>query len=390
MLQLTGSTNILYFDMHKQSIITKNDIYENLSVEVIRKASIENHQQNSLQYVDRPDLYMSVIRNIVPIPKNSNWSYHNGQFIQKSHKASVDFKQYQNLTAESFKEKLFDNLEVYKGETIGIELSGGLDSSITLSLLENSNIDLFLIGIQHHKYEYRSEIKIQNIYAQKYPNHLFLTGTSCLPYQNLLNAPIHPLPSTISLFHDSHQALINEFKKRNCKRVFSGHGGDAIFILEIGSDPEKTYNQHFQPWMLDDGWIDEFIYQPNSISYQSVYNLPGLSEMISFCRKNERDDVRKEWARKFFSQYLPNELVNYQYKTANDGIYYDGLELAIPELLEVFKCAYEVTKNEKLKPSIMEEVILKHLSHKARNFSLILSYASYAVWIHSLIKHKII
>lgn len=388
-MEIKGAQNTLYFDTQKQVLLSKDDVYEQLNIDIIRKSSAENHHHNSSQYVDRPDSYLMVLPNLVPIPRHSHWQYDQGKF---THAPIIhqDFVQYENATVDTFKEKLVQNLSKYKGESIGVELSGGLDSSITLSLLENQHFDLFLIGIQQSKYEFRSEVTIQNLYTQKYPNYLYLIGQSHFPYQNLRNAPIHPLPSTISLYHEHHQITASECQKRNCKIVLSGHGGDAIFILEVGQNPLATYQNYFLPWMLDDGWIDEFIYQPRSMSYQSVYHLEGLSEIISICRKNQKEDLRKEWARNFFKKDLPKELVNYQYKTSNDGVYYDGIEMAMPELLEVFTCAYDVTKNKILKPSHMEEMIHKHLSHQEHNLNLITSYASYAVWIYTLIQHKVI
>jgi asparagine synthetase B (glutamine-hydrolysing) len=388
-MQIKGSKNTLYFDTQKQVLLSKDDLYEKLSIDIIRKSSVESHHHNSSQYVDRPDTYMNVLPQIVPIPRESNWHYRHGKFTHDP-MINQDFEKYENATTNIFKEKLVESLSKYKGETIGVESSGGLDSSITLSLLENQQFDLFLIGVQHNRYEFRSEITIQNLYAQKYPNHLYLVDKSHFPYQNLRNAPIHPLPSTISLFHEHHQITANECQKRKCKLVLSGHGGDAIFILEVGQNPLVTYQNCFLPWMLDDGWVDEFIYQPRLMSYKSAYNLDDLSPMISVCRKNQKEDLRKEWARNFFKKDLPKELVHYQYKTSNDGVYYEGLELATPDLLEIFTCAYEVTKNNIFKPNHMEEMIYKHLSYQERNLNLITSYASYAVWIYTLIQHKLI
>lgn len=388
-MKIIGSKNISYFDTQKQSLISIDDMYEHLNVDIVRKSSLENHYKNSSLTIDRPDFYMQVIPNIIPIPRNSEWIYDNGVFVHNPTTNRI-FQGYENLRSEHFKEKLIENLSKYREERIGVELSGGLDSSITLSLLENENFDLFVLGFQQCRYEFRSENTIQNIYAQKYKNHLLVTGPNYLPYKNLLNTPIHPLPSIVSILHENHQILIKELKKVGCKRVLSGHGGDAIFTLAIGDDPMVTYDSYFLPWMLDDCWIDEFFYQPNSISYQSVFNLSGLSEMISICRKNQKEDVKKDWARNFFKDWLPHELVNYRYKAASDGIYYDGLRAAIPEILEVCRCAYDITKNEYLKPTKIEEAIKKHLSHEVRDINLVLAYVSYAVWIYTLMKKNII
>ena len=196
----------LAYNLAKQSAISSanlanvilENIWDKITCEDLSKSSFNNHYINSSRYIQSPDYYKPVFKNIYPIPPRSKWQYD-----------GILFKCTQSLEVYNSNYNFFDLIQKFirplNKYKIGVELSGGLDSSIIISMLIANGIEPFLIGFSCDRYEFRTERHIQSLYKNKVQNTILLDSRQILPFQNLLNCPSHQLPNPTSLYYFSKQ-----------------------------------------------------------------------------------------------------------------------------------------------------------------------------------------
>jgi len=371
---VNNSDTILYYDANTNTIL--NNIWDLITNEVLSKSNFNNHVLNSARYIQSPDNYKPVLNNIYPIPPRSKCQYD-----------GFSFNCFQSLEISNFNykipeliQKLAKPLKKYK---IGVELSGGLDSSIIISMLIENGIEPFLFGFSCDRYEFRTERHIQSIYKGKVKNSILLDSRQILPFQDLLNCPLHQLPNPTSLYYYSKQVTAKYCKENNVDILFSGMSGDAFCCDSVSGNsiPKSWHN-----WMMDNRWFHENVFTKSHIQYLPVYT-NSLASLIFKERLNMGFDSKKQWARQYFKEFLPSELVNYNYKADHIGDLIEGIKNSYFEVRELFKVTEELTKNCEFSESSLSKLYYKIESYHDKQLIEIMAKVSYALWIYICVKN---
>jgi asparagine synthetase B (glutamine-hydrolysing) len=119
-------------------------------------------------------------------------------------------------------------LKKYTGKKIGVELSGGLDSSLVIEALLALKIDPILIGFCSDSFEFRTERTIQNYYQNKVSESILLKYEDNFAFDNLKETPAHPIPVCESHFFQRHKTVALTAKNMGVDILFSGEAGDQI------------------------------------------------------------------------------------------------------------------------------------------------------------------
>jgi Asparagine synthase len=373
----------VYFD--KESCLLHENIWDVLTLNRIRKANLSAHDFNTSLFVDRPDLYKEVIPGIIPIPPRSRWLYDGQSFISCN---SASISKHQKADFDKLINTCRRLLGVIKKVPIAVDLSGGLDTSIIIGLIEQCNIRPFLLGFKNSRYEFRTELAVQNIYTNKFETALLLDNEEHLPFSSLTKTPIHQLPSSISLSHSMANQLALKYKENGIRIVFNGMGADTLLCDCPLQNGDQRHPESWFPWMIDNNWLNEYVFNAYGIEYRPAVASRLLVHLIWQMRKKEQEDFKKIWARRLFSKYLPTELVNYTYKADFSGLYLDGLWNATNEISEIFKVAHDITKYEEFKQSSLNNLLNNVQKNDDEQEKLIRSRISFANWIYGLARDK--
>jgi hypothetical protein len=371
---INNSNAILYYDAGS-NVISEN-IWNKITLEDLSKSSFDNHYINSARYIQSPDSYNPVFKNIYPVPPRSKWLYD-----------GISFKCIQSLEVNKSNYNLFDLIQKFiqplKKYKIGVELSGGLDSSIIISMLIANGIEPFLIGFSCDRYEFRTERHIQSLYKNKVQNTILLDSRQILPFQNLLNCPAHQLPNPTSLYYYSKQVTAKHCKENGIDILFNGMSGDALCCESIFGNfmPESWHN-----WMMDNRWFHENVFTKSHVQYLPVYTNTLASEIFKE-RVNMGFDSQKIWARLFFKEFLPSELVNYTYKADHVGDLIEGIKRSYYEVKELFKTTEELTKNRAFSESSLSKLYENIERYDDNQLKEIMAKVSYALWIYGSVNN---
>jgi len=354
-----------------------------LSIEMLNRSSLEAHKKNCKFLSLNPYHYIPVIAGIYPIPPKTSWYYHAGKFSQIQNQfidTTIDY----DVSDIHHAAHLY--LKRIKGR-LAVELSGGLDTSIVIGLLRDINVDPYLIGAESSRFEFRTERFIQKKVATD-PNktHLF-ADTEGLPFVNLLDTPTHFLPNKSSLFYHSNVPTLHAAKDMGVTTILNGIGLDSLLIDAVGP-PNKHY--WFDISNLDDGWANDYVFEPNGISYVNVGTMPFVRKILISLRKNQREDLQKLWARAFFKEQIPEELSQFAYKASFGAVYYQGLEASREEILSITSTIYSLTGLPEYLSDSMNRLIDSVLSFDYESEFLFFGLLSYAVWVHQLKRDNLI
>ena len=116
--------------------IEKGYIYEMpeefLTVDLIRSSSLNAHVINSRHFSPTPCNYSPVLNNIIPIPPRSRW-IQNGLHFEP---ILSNPRRIKNVNLQSIIKASTRALSKICKEEIAVELSGGLDTSIIISIIK--------------------------------------------------------------------------------------------------------------------------------------------------------------------------------------------------------------------------------------------------------------
>jgi len=322
---------------------------------------------------------LPVIENFLPVSPGMLWD--------ENKKCLTDpfFKpQLQNVGINDFLNAVEFFFNTFKGKHIGIHLSGGLDSSIIIALLKHFNIPFSLVGMTSTRYEFRTEKYIQELLAP-WGNETFLIDyEEYLPLSKLEKVPPHQHPEMLSMNYNTSRAMALECQRMGIDVLFTGNGGDNVFAEPVSANPDACT---WLPQIFMDNWLDDFAYAPYGIEVASFYADPSIMNTIYNLRLGKGEDNSKLWARQFFKDYLPKELVNYTYCADFWGLYIDGLQDNSPTVRMLFEQAYDLTGNAYFSPQKTNELLNQDLLNANKSmYQKIESRISLATWLNSLIE----
>ena len=376
-----------YIYFNKSTGKVHDNLLDVLNIDLVKNADLKAHEYNISNFFCRPDRYKEVVDGIYPIPPRSIWEFKDNKFYNvNSRSAPLNIK-------SDFGEllEIIDRLsKPLLHKKIGIELSGGLDTSIVIGLIKNLGIDPFLVGTKSNLYELRTESHIQEKYANDHANTCLINSDETLPFTNLLACPSHQLPSSSSLYYMHAFKIAQESSKRGVSVILSGMGFDALLCEHPTQENINLLPKSWKSWLLDDNWFNENIYNKFGITYKSGASSPIIIKKVWSMRNQEGEDLKKRWSRKVFSDYLPKELVNYAYKADNSGGFIIGLLRSKTEISEAFKAAHRVTQLKEFSQNSLDSLLNNvHLADETKD-KLILARVSFANWIYGLVREKII
>jgi len=354
-----------------------------ISIDMLNRSSLEAHIKNCKFFSLNPYHYIPVIDGIYPIPSKTSWLYQDGKFTQTQNQfvdTTIDY----DIT--DIKHAVHRCAEKIKGR-LAVELSGGLDTSIIIGLLRSINHDPYLIGAESSRFEFRTEHFIQKKISIQPSKTCLFPDTEGLPFAKLTSAPTHLLPNKSSLFYYSNIPTLNAAKNFNVATLLNGIGLDSLLIDPIGPANKRYW---FDISNIDDGWANDYIFEPNGISYINVAAIPFVRKILVALRKDQSEDLQKLWARHYFSSLIPEELSKFSYKASFGAVYYQGLQASREEILIITSTIYLLTGLPEYSRDLMNSLIDRVLSFDYESEFLFFGILSYAVWIYQLNKDNLI
>ena len=272
-----------------------------------------------------------------------------------------------------------------RGKKIGVQLSGGLDSSLIISILRNFDIEPVLIGMYNNRYEFRTERIVQENLKKSALEYSLVCDDNFLPFTDLLNTPRHVLPNASSLFFSGELKMAQLFERSKVDIVFNGMGLDTILCL---APKDKESINQWHPFMFDDCWFRDYVYKPKNIYFTPAINSNFLVNTFWNLRWPLPEDNLKQWARYNFSNFLPKELTNFTYKADHAGLLIDGIKTNLLTIEYLFEFVYNETNLLEFSKDKFKKLFTNYHLSDDHKIKMILSMTSYAVWVYSLLKES--
>lgn len=358
-----------YFSLKEKVFV---DPTQKISKSLFTSQSFAAYVANETNLPIHLNEYQPVLPDIYPVPARTKWSYKDGVFL----KLKKNVRLSEGLTFDSCLKNSKRLLKNTKGK-IAVEISGGLDSSIMIGMLEKLGYEPVLIGTFSNLYKFRTEKYIQETIAKKFKN-VILSESFSLQFSNLLETPAHFLPSFTSLHHNIAANTIRLLEEYDVKYIFQGTAFDAMLVDAFNGNP----NEIRWPTLQDD-WLHDYVFTPQGSAYIDIAALTPIKQMLLSLRNGQAQDSQKWWARKFFASVIPPELSNYAYKANFGPLWWDGLLSNSEQITHIVDTAWQLTALP-----VFENFKMQFLFDSMNNGSGRIGFAllSYANWIHAL--HK--
>jgi len=368
--------SIHFKNIHSGEVFS--DLCKQLEQGLWRDIIPENYEYNTMQGLLKRPTWKPELKDVLPIYPRMKWCKEKKQlqdpyFIPVKQETSLkDFL----MAAESFFAK-------YSDKKIGVQLSGGLDSSIIIGLLKYFDIPFSLVGMYSNRYEFRTERRVQHILAEwgyptsliKYENHL--------PFFDLEKIPPFQHPDHLSLNYSANNVMAVECEKLGIDILLTGNGGDNVFSDEVPENPEYC---RWKPQVFIDTWLNDIVYAPQGVKLIPFYGDSQIMGAIYNLRIGQKEDNTKIWARNFFKDFLPVELVNYTYCADFWGLYISGLQNSLFIVRKLCTRAYEFTEHPYFSDIAISEMFNQDLLNAEKTmYQKIESRISLATWINALI-----
>jgi hypothetical protein len=270
----------------------------------------------------------------------------------------------------------------FEGNHIGVQLSGGFDSSLTIGLLKHFGIRYSVVGLISKRYEFRTERRVQEKLAAEAESVELIDESEHLPCSHLEKVPAHQIPDLLSLNFSQDCAMTQACRTLGIDVLFSGGGGDNLFMEAVPERPELC---QWRPQIFTDPFPADVVYYPNGIKFLSFYGEREIVDSVFRLRRGQDCDLSKLWARHFFRDFLPRELTDFAYCADFWGRDMDGLHDAMPSIRAIHRSAAEATGSEYFNDERLEELLKEDLLQPEKSlYHRLEARISNAVWINSL------
>jgi hypothetical protein len=360
-----------------------NDEEWKLSPSDVKNSSFANHLKNSRVFSIRPDIYCPVIKGCYPIPPKSTWQLNPNESIQSVGK-TLCRTNYAPSTPAEFFSKLKRYLQTETPPRIGVEISGGLDTALVLAGLKSLQIDAHIIAIKYDRYEFRTENFIQEEHIASQEKATVINGDLAMIFSSMFEVPLHPFPSMSSLYHRRQQLITSICNENKINVLLNGVGGDGLLCPEFSE--YQSIADELESYMLDDNWANTYVFKKSGIAYVSAFSLQRVKNIIWNLRKGHPEDVKKLWARDFFSSVIPNDLSRFSYKAAFDGLTVEAIDIYAYELEEICKIAFDICKIPEMKPNVVAEKLRMYPTLGSEGQFVLMATLSYASWIYAALR----
>jgi hypothetical protein len=355
------------------------EIWDYLSDGYWRNADFSAHETNTLRGIRARAQMVPVLADFIPIEIGQSWN------LLEKRINEVEFTP-NNFECDLYKflKKSERFLGKFENKHIGVQLSGGVDSSLIIGLLKHFGLSYSLIGFRTQRYEFKTDVYIQNILANESKNSRLICYDDYLPYSGLIGIPPHQHPNLSSSGLATDQAMASSCIDLGVDILFTGCGGDVALGNEV------IFNKcTWVPAIFNDLWLQDIVFTPKGIQVVSFFSDNDILECLWNLRRGQKADPRKLWARNFFRDFLPRELVDFTYKTDFWGLYIDGLVNSLPEIRSIHKIAYELSGNPYFEVANFDAIFKNDLLNcDQKLYQIIEARISASVWINSLLENK--
>jgi hypothetical protein len=374
---ITMKKNINYINLNTGEQL--DNIWDYLNTDGWKNVHPTNFEYNNLIGVLKRKDAKPVVADFLPIYKGMQWLDKDKKAIDPTYVPKIF-----DANMDSFLTAAHLFFKQYENKKIGVQLSGGLDSSIIIGLLKYFKIPFYLVGLTSKRYEFRTEVYVQNILSEWAIESVLINYEDYLPLSNLHEVPKHQYPDLLVNNYSSNKAMALECKRMGIDILLTGEGGDNVFVEPIPYDPKQC---SWIPQSFGDTWLAEYVYTPFDVNIIPFYEDKGVLDAIYNLRIGQGEDNLKLWTRKFFKEFLPQELVNFTYCADFWGVYISGLQKAIPQIKILCDRAFDLTQNLYFSKESINNLLRQDLlSAKKEVYQKIEARAALAVWINSLNK----
>lgn len=287
---------------------------------------------------------------------------------------SVSFTKFLNIC-----ENYLDSL---KFNRIGVHLSGGLDTGLIIGILKQLGIPFVPIGLKSNTFEFRTERYIQEKLLDWGEDGALIDLEEYPFYSNLTSLRKHQIPDASIKSEASSVALATTFKQKGCDLVFSGQGGDSLFVEEIKDFNKLSFNIEDEFMLIEER---DRIYAPLGIKLESFFSYEPLINYVSSARLGLNSDPLKLWVRNWAKDILPKELSNYSYCADYFGLSMHGLNKARDVIKLLLEEAYDISSDAHFaKPNIKRFLNVDVFSFEHSDYLNYCGLISVACWYHSL------
>ena len=354
------------------------DIWHELDMGIWRETNPLNHEYSLLNGLIKRELRRSVFPQFFPLEMDQRWN------------PDKQIPEEQAINCPKLQFELRDLLDVieqyfskFTDMHIGVQLSGGLDSSLIIGFLRYFSIPHTLVGATTSRYEFRTETFIQRKLADDSVRHILLNYEDYLPMTGIEKVPPHQDPDSLSCLYTANQAIAEICAAEGIEVLFTGEAGDLLLGSEASPDgcQWKTGGSK-KTWLMD------LVYSYHGIQLIPFYCDTDIVTCLWNIRAGQQADPNKLWARQYFKDFLPLELVDYTYKADFWGLYLDGLQNAIPSIRRLHDQAHEITKHPYFDKENLEDLLTQICKSKncdVATFQRIEARSSLAVWYVKLL-----
>ncbi|MCW3108649.1 MAG: hypothetical protein JWQ09_3155, partial [Segetibacter sp.] len=185
-----------------------DNIWDYLNTDGWKNIHPENFEYNTLISVVNRKEAKPVVADFLPIYKGMKWSDKEKKVLDPTHVPEIF-----EADIDSFLTAARDFFNNYKDKKIGVQLSGGLDSSLIIGLLKHFQIPFYLVGLTTQRYEFRTEIYVQQILSKWAIESILIDYEKHLPLSNLIEVPKHQYPHSLANDYSSNNAMALECKR---------------------------------------------------------------------------------------------------------------------------------------------------------------------------------
>jgi asparagine synthetase B (glutamine-hydrolysing) len=346
--------------------------------ELWKTARFENHEKNTLAGARDRSMWLPVVSDWLTLHPGQIWSAEAQRALDPVH-VPVSIAE---GSLDDFLECSLRFFQSFEGRRIGVQLSGGVDSSLVIGLLRHFGISHGLLGLCSDRYEFRTERHVQEKLASDCEAVVLIDGEQCLPCSGLEDVPPHQVPDLLCLNHSQDVAMAQACEKLGIEVLLSGGGGDNLLGEAVPESPEQC---EWRPQTFTDPFPADVVYLSRGIEFLSFFGDPGVVDSLYRLRRGQSADYSKRWARRFFRNFLPEELVSHTYCSDFWGRDIDGLLSTLSTIRRIHKQARELTGSNYFMEDHLEDLLARDLLRPTKTlYQQIEARISVAVWVCSL------
>lgn len=316
---------------------THEDLWQEMRAGLWKHADLLAHEQNTHLGLSARSDWRPVFPSYQALAPSQTWDATTGRVVEAPFPPFASPASLPDAATSFFRSLSADR--------IGVQFSGGLDTSLIIGLLRHLSIPHTLIGFTTARYEFRTEAFVQAVLSEGAQDPILLDYEHSLPMAKLDQVPRHQQPNISACNFASNHTLAQACVSAGVTVLLTGAGGDVL----LGSDATASACP-WLPGIFHDEWSDDLVYRPQGVRLVPFFAQPGVAAALWALRRGSGEDIQKTWARQFFADLLPRQLSEFTYTADFWGLYIDGFQQAVRALKRLHERAYELTELDYFHP----------------------------------------